>query len=264
MGLCCSSSTKDADSELGESLVSLEEGNGTDEMMPSNFFEWFSMRKEYWFPIAAVVVILIFATVGIANSGSNNQTVPIVSDLDSSSSSDDDNASNDEDPSNSDAYDSFFNPIQDAANNLDQTQQNLVTSSDSPSETKQEPVDPCSLKLLVTSKYLTGNNLKVDTHGQPLDGVFPKTLFDIVVVDDSQYGLENTNIESITAKCIDSAWKFRLIDKTGNEGPYWPLHSDKLPKVHALADDLSEPNSFDGDESSTPDSNYVAIVDARE
>eukprot|EP01083_Nonionella_stella_P068020 180298_1 len=140
MGLCCSSSTKDADLELGESLVSLEEGNGTDEMMPSNFFEWFSMRKEYWFPIAAVVVILIFATVGIANSGSNNQTVPIVSDLDSSSSSDDDNASNDEDPSNSDAYDSFFNPIQDAANNLDQTQQDHVASSDSHSKSKQEPL----------------------------------------------------------------------------------------------------------------------------
>eukprot|EP01083_Nonionella_stella_P111817 328294_1 len=89
MGLCCSSSTKDADLELGESLISLEEGNGTDEMMPSNFFEWFSMRKEYWFPIAAVVVILIFATVGIANSGSNNQFDRIVSDIDSSSTSDD-------------------------------------------------------------------------------------------------------------------------------------------------------------------------------
>eukprot|EP01083_Nonionella_stella_P068022 180301_1 len=90
MGLCCSSSTKDADLELGESLVSLEEGNGTDEMMHSNFFGWFSMSREYWFPTAVVVVILIFATVGIANSGSNNQFDRIV-DIDSSSTSDDTN-----------------------------------------------------------------------------------------------------------------------------------------------------------------------------
>eukprot|EP01083_Nonionella_stella_P283985 966664_1 len=92
MGLCCSSSTKDADLELGESLVSLEEGNGTDEMvMPSNSSGWFSIRREHWFLTAVVVVILIFATVGIANSGSNNQFDRIVSDIDSSSTSDDTN-----------------------------------------------------------------------------------------------------------------------------------------------------------------------------
>eukprot|EP01083_Nonionella_stella_P068019 180294_1 len=263
MGLCCSSSTKDADSELGESLVSLEEGNGTDEMMPSNFFEWFSMRKEYWFPIAAVVVILIFATVGIANSGSNNQIVPIDSDHDSSSTLiDDDNASNDEDPSNSDAYDSFFNPIQDAANNLDQTQQDHVASSDSHSETKEEYVDPCSLKLLVNNEILKGKNLKVDTQGQPLDEAFRDTPFNIVVVDAKQYRLNDRLIKSITAMCIDSAWHIMVTDF--KKGPYVPLTLDTVPYAIALADDLSEPNSFDGDESSTPDSNYVAIVDARE
>eukprot|EP01083_Nonionella_stella_P111816 328292_1 len=65
MGLCCSSSAKDADSELGENLISLEEGNGTDEiLMPSNSFGWFSIRKEYWFLTAVVVVILIFAIAG--------------------------------------------------------------------------------------------------------------------------------------------------------------------------------------------------------
>eukprot|EP01083_Nonionella_stella_P164710 546025_1 len=65
MGLCCSSSAKDADLKLGENIVSLEEGNGTDEMlMPSNSSGWFSIRREYWFLTAVVVVILIFAIAG--------------------------------------------------------------------------------------------------------------------------------------------------------------------------------------------------------
>eukprot|EP01083_Nonionella_stella_P068018 180292_1 len=76
MGLCCSSSAKDADLELGESLVSLEEGNGTDEMvMPSNSSGWFSIRREHCFLTAVVVVILIFAIAGkklLSSDATNN------------------------------------------------------------------------------------------------------------------------------------------------------------------------------------------------